>query len=214
MGLNRTYGVYRFEDFLKKIEKVLEAEDDRWAWSIDRKQDIRNLDLDSIERFIAWRNHHYNKNRKPQTMLIRIENKTAAVFSNDIGALKTLQGIDPGNPNSVSFSEVDLSIPLGTMVFTKNPAHKYRVYFKSAVAPESFRDNLADFISRYKGTPTEVYPCGALERWLDKKSGSWRSKYCFNGYFLDYDIESTFTLISLMFDGMISRRFILEKRKP
>ena len=196
---------------LRHLEEHL-TERNEWTWAQQRKDEILELDLDCLERIINWRNHNFNRTRKPQTMLIRIEQHSLAVFSNDIALLQTLDTINPANPEALIFTEVDTSIPQGVMTFNKTPKHKYRVYLKGYKAPAGFRDSLHDFIHRYKGTGTEVYPCGALTRWLCASSSSWKMKYVSAGFFLEYDADSTYTLLSLVFDQMISKRFELIKR--
>lgn len=212
-GLNRTYRATTFLDFLKRLEQQLsEVDNSGWAWTATRKEEIKLLDLDALERFIIWRNHNFNKNRKPQNLLIRIESFTAGVFSNDIALLKTLATIDPGNPLSVTFSEVDPCVPQGTMYFAKEPKHKFRVYLKGVLVPAGFRDSVKEVVARYKSTTSELFPCGALYRWMNSTQPRWPARYCSAGFYLEYDQDSTYTLLSLMFDQMIAKRFVLEKR--
>lgn len=212
-GLNRTYHCPTFVSFLKRLEQQLTtADDDNWSWTQTRKAEISSLDLNSLERWIAWRNHNFNKYRRPQTLMIRIEQATAGIFSNDLALLETLRQIDPGTPVSVVITEADPCIPQGVLTFAKQPKHRYRVYFKGGTTPASFRDNLQEFIDRYKSTPTEVFPCGALNRWLTSTTNVWRLKYCSSGFCIDYDLDSTYTLIALMFDSMVAKRFELLKR--
>jgi hypothetical protein len=154
--------------------------------------------------------------KKDKTATVRIEGEIASVFSNDLDLLKTLELIGC----HVDYTEVDDTIIAGIKYFVRDPKFKYRIYFKSKRVNEDFRTKLQNFIERYKDTDTVIVPSGSLTSWLKDDSnyvrGSWsyhwNKCYTSSNYFIDYNDESTLTLFSLMFSGMISKTYKLEKR--
>jgi hypothetical protein len=183
--------------------------------------------IDKIEkfknRFVGANSKHimefYNwkvATKKNKSATVRIEGETASVFSNDLDLLKTLESI--GCP--VDYTEVDDTIIVGIKHFIREPKYKYRIYLKSKRVSDDFRDKLHNFIERYKDTDTVIIPSSSLANWLKDNSqyvrGSWSYNWnkCYTSanFFIDYNDESTLTLFSLMFSGMVSKSYKLEKR--
>ena len=211
-GINRTYNCQTFLQYLKNLEKnIANASDDPWSshWQARLRTEINNIDLDPIERYIEWRAKHTGKQG---TALIRNESNTAAVFSNDLALLQTLQSIEPSL--EITYTKVDNNIPQGMKYYTKEPKRKYRVYLRSMHLKDrpTFRTDLTEFIERYYDTKTVMTPSKALHRWLWESAAPWRILYCQEHFYLEYDDPSTYTLISLMFGDMLSAMYKLEKR--
>lgn len=207
-GLNRTYYTKTFIHYLKLLERIKKGN------PIGRiQQEIDLIDLDSIERYIDWRNTNAKGSKK--SAMIRVEGNTAGVFSNDLQLLKTLEFIAPGIA-TVDYTEIDQSIPHGVKYYVKKPKHNYRVYLKSKRVDDNWKESMNRFIDRYKGTDTVIVPSDAFRYWLDpnkqKHSFYWINNYCSSHYFIDFDDESTDTLFALMFGNMVNKRFKLEKR--
>jgi hypothetical protein len=207
VGLNRTYFAKTFDEYKKLIERLKKGRHARI------KQEIDGIDLDTIERYITWRNTNAKGNNK--VAMIRVEGNTAGVFSNDLQLLKTLETIAPGT-TTVDYTEVDQSIPHGTKYYVKQPKHKFRVYLKSKRVDDNWKQSMTRFIERYKDTDTVIVPSDAFSYWLapDRQYSGWQwnTNYCSSHYFIDFDDESTDTLFAIMFGDMISKRFKLEKR--
>jgi hypothetical protein len=193
------------------------------AWFNYTEEEI----IDKIEkfknRFVGANSKHimefYNwklETKKNKTATVRIEGEIASVFSNDLDLLKTLENI--GCP--VDYTEVDDTIIAGIKYFVREPKYKFRIYLKSKRVNEHFRDKLQNFIKRYENTDTVIVPSGSLENWLKDDNNyvrgswsyNWSKCYTSSNYFMDYNDESTITLFSLMFSGMISKTYKLEKR--
>ena len=197
-GLNRTYNAKSIIDVLERIRKYSRTKDSE-------------LDLDSIERFIHWRNQHASlDNISEKHATIRIESSTAGVFSNDLQLLQTLEFI--AGADCVDYSEVDMSIPTGVKYFVRKPEYNYRLYLKSKRVNDKFVTDLARFIDRYKDTDTVIVPSDALKKWLKGHVKHWLHRYCSSHYYIEYNDESTHSLMGLMFGDMIKSRFKLEKR--
>lgn len=219
-GLNRTYSTHTFLDYLKVIERVKRSSKSKTARMTALQQEIADIDLDSIDRFITWRNT--NAKSKGKQAMIRVESNTAAIFSNDMDLLRTIEKIGP-QISKIDYTEVDQAIPQGTKYYVEQPPHNYRVYLKSKAIDPKVKADLLKFINRYKGTGTVIVPSGAFSRWLEPPAktlnssyntywASWNTNYLSSHYFLDFDEESTDTLFSIMFGELISRRYKLEKR--
>lgn len=198
-GLNRTPYAATMTDVLKRLRR----------WSTPEM--IESMDLASLERFVDWRNKYATPiNKSDKKALIRIESITAGVFSNDLLLLQTLESI--AGKDAVNYTEIDTSIPTGTKYFVNEPKYKYRVYLKSKRVEDKFIAELSRFLERYKGTDTVVVPSKSLDLWLNGKRNSWYRNYCASNYCIEYNDESTHSLLGLMFGDMIKSRFKLEKR--
>ena len=197
LGLAWIHGCDTMLDYLKRLDN------NRRYYDSNR---IAAIDLDDIESFIDWRNVNVKTNK---TCTVRVESNTAGVFSNDLALLQGLRQLTP----AVDISEIIDIAPTGIKTFVKEPKHKYRVYLKSKRVKDIFKDELSEFINRYKNTKTVIVPSDALRQWLKGHYKSWHINYCSAHYYIEFDEESTNTLISMMFGDMIKRRFKLEKRQ-
>mgnify|MGYP003704783293 CR=1 FL=1 len=107
-----------------------------------------------------------------------------------------------------------LKQPLGIKYFEKEPKHKFRAYLKSKRVKDSFKNEMSEFLNRYKGTKTVLKPSKAFRQWLSgSKFYGWNRTYSSSHYYIEYDDESTDSLLALMFGDMIKRRYKLEQRK-
>ena len=212
-GLNRTYYVNSIEEYTRKITSM---EKERSLWGIyndavakKTELELANINLNSIENFINWRNIYTKKDNK-QAML-RLEGNTAGIFSNDLDLLKTLENIQP-NLN-IYYTKVDIDLTADTYIkyFVQEPKFKYRVYFKTTRVSHDLKDKLTNFLKRYESTGTTIVSCPALRKWLNGNTPQWRSNYLSSAYHLNYNDESSGSLIALMFPGLIHKFYKLEK---
>lgn len=179
-----------------------------------------------VEHMIKFYNFiKANADKKNKKCTVRVESDVAAIFSNDLNLLKTLESI--GMP--VDFTEVQVNlVPEGVKYYTKEPDHKYRLYLKSKRVPDGWANKLRDWINKYQGTSTVITPSRALKDWYDMsdtitvRSGvrsslssthqNWKKMWSSSHYYIDYNDESTLTLFMLVFDGMVYKRFQLLKK--
>jgi hypothetical protein len=176
-----------------------------------RPNELKAIDLDSLERYINWRNTYVTPDDvADKKATIRVEKHTAGIFSNDLQLLQTLESI--AGKDAVDYTEIDMTVPTGIRYFAKEPKYKYRVYLKSRRVEEKFIDSLRRFIARYKDTQTVIVPSKSLDNWLYGKVRSWLYRYCSSHYYIEYNDDSTHSLVSLMFGDMIKCRYKLEKR--
>ncbi len=179
------------------------------------KKRWQNADIPTVVNFLKWKLEQEQFKGPNRKATVRIEGDVAAAFSNNLDLLKTLENLGA----VVDYTEVDNSVPEGIKYFVKEPKFKYRFYLKSKRVPDDFSEKLSGFFKRYEGTTIKMSPSPALTSWLIPSNSTqmvgwynWKKRYCCSNFFVDYDDESTLTLFMLMFDGMISRRFKLEKR--
>jgi hypothetical protein len=224
-GINRTYNCKNFLAFLERLERqvvdVTESGKQNWRLVNDPNYDthflseINSIDLDSIEKYLEWRDAN-----KEQS-LIRSEMNSASVFSNDLALLRTLEDICPTLRGNITYTTADPSVPTGVKYFVKEPKRKFRVYLRAVRLDPgklTFRDDLKDFVLRYKNTKSEMFPCSSLKNWLFGQTTSrfgysqWRLKYCSDHFYLEFDEPSTHALLALMFSDMLSSHYKLEKR--
>lgn len=175
---------------------------------------FKNANVSGIINFFNWKKSIPKESKKTYT--IRMEGGVAAVFSNDLNFLKTLEN----EFCTVDYTLVDQTVPDGIKYFTKEPKHKYRFHLKSKRVKDGFALKLSQWLEKYSGTGTVMVPSNALSIWLDsaKNYGNknisyhWRLLYTSSHYYIDYDDESTLTLFMLMFDGMVHKKYKLLKR--
>lgn len=199
---------YRARIYIEGITATWWAKDETDLDSIIKRRRWKNVDKNLILNYLKWTEALPPKNK---TYTIRLEGDVGAIFSNDLDFLKTLETIGA----EVDYTEVDESVPVGVKYFVKEPKHKYRFYLKSKRVKDTFAKDLKAFIKRYENTGTVFEPSPALRVWLRREGQStysWMHHYCSSSYFIDYDDESSLTLFVLLFDGMISKKYKLEKR--
>ena len=179
------------------------------AISAKDKKDVQD-NVEAIKAFIKIRNDL----KKSKNATVRIEYNTIAVFSNDLQFLKSIETIDPSF--NYDYTQVQTAEYAGVKHFVKEPKHKFRVYLKSRRVSDTFAKDLQDLIKRTK----TIYPSPALKTWLIEASDknnlvgwrTWSVGFSSSSYFMDYDDESTLSYLALMHDGMLGKRYKLEKR--
>lgn len=179
----------------------------------NNKYKFKNANASIIKKFIDWKNTQVKG--KDRINIIRLENNTASVFSNDLNNLKTLESLGC----VIEYTEIDDNIPVGIKYFVNEPKYKHRIYLKSKRVSEDFITKLKNMFDRYKGTETKIVPSESLQNWLNDRGTpslggwlAWKRSYCSSHFFIDYNDESFITIFALTFDSMISKKYKLEKR--
>lgn len=199
------------------------------AWYCDTVEDVdlrakkvgkartKHTDIDGVKKFIKWKLDQPNAFKgKNKQGVIRIEGNVAAVFSNDLSLLKTLDSLG----YKVDYTQVEDNIIEGVKFFKEEPKFKRRIYLKSKRVKDDFHQKLKEFVKRYKDTDNRMVPSPSLQQWLNITkdtnqpawfTSNWRLQYCSSHFFLDFNEDSSETMFSLMFPGWTNRRFKLEK---
>lgn len=167
---------------------------------------------EALGKFLLW------KSKYEGSIKIRTEGASCTVFANDLKVLKKLEKIATSD---VVYNRVELYGDPDTIDLIK-PKHKYRVYLKSKRVPDSraFGTELTDFFELHK---TTLFPCPALKLWAFEASNPASNvsrqlyMYQFNWlpakYFIEYDNESTMTLLSFFLDGYLSKTHKVVQRE-
>ena len=144
---------------------------------------LKSIDLNKISLFLNWKRL---VKKDKDTIMIRVENDTCVVYSNDTSHFDALLQFG----DNFEYFQADDSVPTGTIYFSKDPKHNYRVYFKSIKVKPELKNTLLELQQRYTN---QIFFSKALTRWLKNKNPI----YARNNFYIDYDIESTYTILSL-----------------
>ena len=192
------YAPDEFEQMvLGKSKKIIRIEQD--------ERDILIHHLPSIKTVLQYR----IDSKKNKSSKVRGEYDTISVFSNDLQSLH--DNFDKLTDVCVDFTEAVTTGYSGVKTFANEPKHNYRIYFKSKRIPEDFKDGLKKILT----TNTQLRPSPALKMWLYQKEDSqwyWNLRYLSSSYFIDYNDESYLSYLALMYDGMLGRKYKLQKR--
>jgi len=163
--------------------------------------------LPRITRLINFRN-----SLKDSTALaiIRMSGDMVNVYSNDLSLLKTVKDID--KEEIVSFTEAVVPNPeiSGVKYFAQDPKHSYRVYLKNMRVDNNV---LKDLENTLRSKKDELTPCRSLKAWLsDRDKNSWRSRFMYSYYYIDYDNEQMLSYLGLLHGEYLGKVIKLEKR--
>jgi hypothetical protein len=201
-GICYSYYTSNLDEFVNKLEGM-EKNRSKYRISIINsrwEQTIDHINLEQIGKYFAWK-----KDNTGKEYMSRIQNNTISFFSDDLALLKTLTSVDP----EAEFSEA--RVEHSDVIFFKNePEYKFRTFFRGKKTPEGFYEDVKEFITSY-GHIAKV--CPALSRMaLDPNPRySYKYSYIHNSYFVDYNDESTLTLLYLHFGSMLAKTYRLEK---
>ena len=199
-GAVYTYYTKSIEEFKSKMAKRAERPPNQIEiMSIDWKRRIDLIDYDQLDRYFSWR-----KNNDPEGYMCRIQGNSISFFSDDLELLKTLSILD----KNIEISIADV-VEKNTMYFKKTPNFKYRTYFRGKRVPDGFRDDIKYFMERYDNV---ARICPALKRMINATVGNrnWYN-YLHSSYYVDYNDESTLTLLHMFFGSMLAKTYSLEK---
>lgn len=156
------------------------------------------IDYDQIGTYFDWRH------TKPSDQyMARIQGNTISFFSDDIELLKTLDILD----KDLEISEIDL-IGTNIIYFRNQPKFKYRTYFRGKRVPEGFKDEVLSFMERYNKI---AHICPALRRLVSTTNNNRWYNYLHSSYYVDYNDQSTLTLLHMFFGSMLAKTYSLEK---
>jgi hypothetical protein len=201
-GARLLYYVKNINEFIKKVHSG--------GWKYNPINDSTKVKILSnqhvFEKIISLR----DELKKSKKGTVRIENETIAFFSNDLDKLTEIKQWD--SALQVDCTEVQTGMYAGVKYFVREPKSKYRVYFRSKRVEETVLTDLKEFFDRNKN----LKPSNALKIWigsLQNRRYAYRSRYCSSAYYIDYNDESSLSLLALMHGDLIGRRYKLEKRE-
>jgi len=200
-GAVYTYYTKNIEEFKAKMARRKDEQPPPYVsiYGLDWKRRLDSIDYEQIARYFDWRN-----NVDSSDYMLRIQGNNISVFSDDLKLLQTLNILD----KNVEISIAKL-IETNVIYFKKEPRHKYRIYFRGKRVPENFKDEVKSFIERYKNI---AFICPALRRLVNGTAGrKYWYNYLHSSYYVDYDEESTSTLLHMFFGPMLAKTYSLKK---
>ena len=215
LGANYTYFSKTIEEFKDKMDRRKDRLKQRASWNTipSRIESLKKdwtmmfdlIDYDQIEKFLKWR---YNPKSKDK-YITRIQGDHVSFFSNDLEILKPLiTELDP----ETEFTEADVYDEPDVLYFRNEPKFKYRTYFKGKRVPNNFREDVRSFIEKYdtdNGKFTAQI-CPSLKQLVStEKLHHWA--WLHGSYHVDYNDESTSTLLHMFFGGMLGKTYRLMK---
>jgi hypothetical protein len=194
-GVHMTRGISTIEKFNERVAKR-NSRINNYMQEIVHGIPTKNLNNDSIEKFMNWRQSNGNK------LQIRLEFNKVHFYSNDILLLETITKI---SPDVEFYQALDLQVPVGIKYFSKQPKFEYRVYLKDIILSEDDYQDLKKFhykyeySSEFKFSPGLTYILKNNRRYIIK-------------YFIDCKTENSLTHLYLLFSHILGKKYKLEKR--
>jgi hypothetical protein len=150
---------------------------------------------------------------------VRMEGNNCSIFSNDLSILKTLNKNIANIISAASNFKVIVQYTKAELygnpetIDLYNPKHNYRVYFKNkSIKGTNFVKELDEFLELHKNT---VFPSKALNKWVKDYpyEPPWKYTWLSASHYIEYDNESTNTLLSLFLDGYLAKTYKVVQRE-
>lgn len=155
------------------------------------------IDLQKIENLLTLIQRYKDKS----IVTYRHEHENISIYTNDLEIAKVF-----AEKLDVSvITEVTLT-PDGVKLFKREPPAKYRAYTTNGKMPNDFKQEFIEYLER---TP-DVRPSEAFYTYLHRNRGY--QSYLWDTYFIDYDDDKNLMMMTLMFPGMIGKKYKLEKK--
>lgn len=193
LGIRYSYSCDTMADYLARIDRIKRYHK-QYLLSMHK---IESIDFISMEKFFNWKKVHGKQ------VTVRMECNSVGIFSNDLECLKTLED-QLSVP--VKYSEVILTEE-DAMYFKREPKFKFRVYLKPVRASAEFIESMISFIDRNSENENINFSPALKDQILQQKP----DRYIHGSYFIEYNEESTLSLLYLMFPRSFSKSYRLLK---
>jgi hypothetical protein len=214
-GIRRTYFCDTPRDLDERINDLVTSTP---TWYNDHayikrmREEAKTYDMQALYAWINWR-HSAGK-----SVMVRIEGDKAAVFSNDLAFLHTLDQVAPGN---VQYTQARTGVRVaGIKYFARQPKHNYRIYLKGREAKEESKKLIREFLQFYKkqarGKKPIIEASSSLESVIKDRDGfnvKWLHGWFQTHHYIDYDDEKLLTMMVLKFGELLGKGYKLEKRE-
>lgn len=199
-GAAYTYYTKSLEEFKDKMAKrAAKAPDRVEVWLSDWRTKVDLIDYNQIGIYFAWREANSRDN-----YMSRIQGNMISFFSDDLELLKTLEVLD--DTLEISVAEI---LGKDVLYFKNDPKFKFRTFFRGKRVPDNFKEDVISFIERYSNV---AKICPALKRLVLETNGrKYWYNYLHSSYYVDYNDESTLTLLHMFFGSMLAKTYTLEK---
>ena len=194
-GVHMTRGISTVEKFNERVARR-NSRINNYMQAIVHGIPTKNLNNDSIEKFMAWRLANGNK------LQIRLEFNKVHFYSNDIPLLESITTI---SPDVECYQVLDLQVPVGIKYFSNQPKFEYRVYLKNIILTEDDYQELKKFHYRYEYSSEFKFSPGLT--YIIKLN----RRYIIN-YYIDCKTETSVTHLYLLFSHILGKKYKLEKR--
>lgn len=168
----------------------------------DRREYWDSVEFDFISQYLSWKEKHR------ENVIIRLEHDSVSVFFNEMEVLDDLDKFIP----EINLTKINLQAT-GKMFFKRTPKYSYRMYFKQNIY--KFSEELDSFIVNHAGNKDISFSKSLLNKRDDSVRKYLHTRlpyYYFNHRgFVDYNNESTLTLLHMYFSGAIGKVYKLEK---
>ena len=207
---------------------VVESPNMFYTWSCKTIEDYRARILEicteydeNVDRpgFMTWRKpkpvvtddefelieNLFNLEKKykiKQDFTFRREGCFCNVYTSNINVIKDVLSFYP----SAEITKVDLA-PTGIKYFKKDPPATYRAYMTNNRMSPEFKLEMLEYLKR---TP-DVRPSNAFYTYLHRVNHHYHV-WLWDTYFVDYDDDKNLMMMTLMFPGMIGKKYKLEKK--
>ena len=151
-----------------------------------------DVDVPRIEQLIHLMQQYNDKSQ----VMYRKEHKTIIVYTNELTIIKKFAKLTQRNITYISLSPE-------VMFFKRPPPAKYRAYVTNNQMPADFKEN---FMAYLKRTPDVKISSAFHNYFVSRWNRLW------DRYYIDYDDEKNLMMMTLMFPGLIGKKFKLEKK--
>jgi hypothetical protein len=167
---------------------------------------VIDANMPYLEAFVLW------KNKVKGEVAIRVEYTNIFVYSNNISLLSELINLTD-SPTNIDIHQAIIEGDEDVIKLAR-PKHKFRVYIKGRYTggQPNVREEIARFLNTYKNI---VYPCGAFLHWVNESgiyTTAWRQRNLSSHFYIEYDHESTSSIIGLNLGEYMGKTYKIEQR--
>ena len=191
----------QFKSRIQEITLEYEQNSDKPNWLTWRrpKPIIEDWEYELIENVLNLEQKYKIK----QDFTLRREGNNCCIYTSNKKLLTEVLSFAP----DAKVDQVVL-MPTGVLVFKREPPAKYRAYMSNRKMPLDFKEDFIEYMNR---TP-DIRPSNAFYTYLHRSSNGHYPPWLWDKYYIDYDDEKNLMMMTLMFPGMIGKKFKLEKK--
>ena len=164
----------------------------------------KTVDFKQLDMYLNWRDENRGKD-----YTLRLSSNNADFYSNDLSLLQSLSVVDK-NARFVE-AKAPVHTPNDVKYFKNQPKFKFRVCIKGKTLSNKEVQSIDEMIKQYEKTDM-FRPSPGLKQWAAYRS-QYQFRYSHGSFFIDYNEESTLSLMVLILpDGILGKGYKLEKR--
>ena len=159
-------------------------------------------DFDKTSLLLEWVNYY------KYMFKFRSEQDVMCVYSNDLNKLSSILDIEP----KTKFVK---RVAIGdkyTLWFSNEPSYKYRVFINTGNSRSKNYQNLEEFVHSHKNNSNYNISPAVLRAFVDPSRVTNRSTIIYGKYFIEFNEESAYSYLGILFDGKISPLYTCKKQ--